>query len=56
MGGIRIEDDVWITNDGCQVLTNVPRKIEEIEAVMSGKSWSPVDKNRYYKNTYTMLD
>ena len=47
MGGIRIEDDVWITNDGCQVLTNVPRKIEEIEAVMSGKSWSPVDNNRF---------
>jgi Xaa-Pro aminopeptidase len=38
--GIRIEDDILITDDGCEVLTaDVPKKIEEIEALIaSGKN------------------
>lgn len=34
--GIRIEDDVLITKDGCQVLTEkAPKTIKDIEAIMS---------------------
>ena len=35
--GIRIEDDVVVTKDGCRVLTSgVPKEIDEIEALMAG--------------------
>jgi len=34
--GIRIEDDVLVTKDGCEVLTEAaPKEIDEIEALMA---------------------
>lgn len=34
--GIRIEDDVVVTKDGCEILTaDVPKSVEEIEALMA---------------------
>lgn len=38
--GIRIEDDVLVTKDGCHVLsTAAPKEIDEIEALMNAKSF-----------------
>ncbi|XP_054786246.1 uncharacterized protein LOC129292674 [Prosopis cineraria] len=38
-GGVRIESDMLVTADGCKNMTNCPREIHEIEAVMSGAPW-----------------
>jgi len=33
--GIRIEDDVLVTEDGCDVITaEAPKRIEDVEALM----------------------
>uniref|UniRef100_A0AAX7VHY3 Xaa-Pro dipeptidase n=1 Tax=Astatotilapia calliptera TaxID=8154 RepID=A0AAX7VHY3_ASTCA len=43
-GGVRIEDDIAVTADGIELMTCVPRTVEEIEAFMadSTKPFSPV--------------
>ncbi|XP_074521676.1 xaa-Pro dipeptidase [Halichoeres trimaculatus] len=43
-GGVRIEDDIAVTHDGIELLTCVPRTVEEIEAFMAkpAKLFSPV--------------
>ncbi|CAL8360007.1 unnamed protein product [Gadus morhua 'NCC'] len=43
-GGVRIEDDIAVTRDGVELLTCVPRGVDEIEAFMadSGKTLSPL--------------
>mmetsp|Transcript_19431 Transcript_19431/g.74606 ORF Transcript_19431/g.74606 Transcript_19431/m.74606 type:complete len:512 (+) Transcript_19431:25-1560(+) len=38
-GGVRLEDDILITEDGCENLTVCPRTVEEVEAVMAGGPW-----------------
>ncbi len=33
-GGVRIEDDIIVTEDGLENMTNVPKEVDEIEALM----------------------
>ncbi|KAJ3079161.1 hypothetical protein HDU99_000140, partial [Rhizoclosmatium hyalinum] len=42
-GGVRLEEDLIITVDGCENMTDVPRTVEDIEAVMSGQAWPSPD-------------
>ena len=39
MGGVRLEDNILITETGCESWTNVPRDVRDVEAVMAGASW-----------------
>jgi len=40
-GGIRLEDNVWVTEDGCENLTQTPRSPTEVLHVMKGGVWPP---------------
>jgi Xaa-Pro dipeptidase len=35
-GGVRIEDDVLVTADGCENLTRAPRTVKDVEAACAG--------------------
>lgn len=34
-GGVRIEDDITVTETGCELMTDVPRTVEDIESLMA---------------------
>ena len=38
-GGVRIEDDVIVIDGGAESMTDVPRTVKDIEAVMAGAAW-----------------
>lgn len=40
-GGVRLEDDIWVTESGCVNLTQCPRAMDEIVHVMKGGAWPP---------------
>lgn len=35
---MRIEDNIMVTDDGIELLTQVPRTVDEIEALMANNS------------------
>jgi len=41
-GGVRLEDVVVITSDGCENFTICPRTVKEVEHVCGGGKWPPV--------------
>jgi Xaa-Pro dipeptidase len=38
-GGVRLEDDMLITETGNDILSHVPRTVEDIESVLAGGEW-----------------
>jgi len=42
-GGVRLEDVVAITANGCDNYTNCPRTVNEVETVIGGGKWPPTE-------------
>ena len=40
-GGVRLEDDVFVTPAGCENLSLCPRTVDEVLAVKRGGAWPP---------------
>ena len=55
-GGVRLEDDILITLDGCENFTLCPRTVNEIEDVMGGGKWPPaIDEAPELKRRWVKL-
>lgn len=39
VSGIRIEDMFVVNEQGCDILTHLPRRVEDVEKVMAGEEW-----------------
>lgn len=48
-GGVRLEDDVVVTEDGVRNLTNCARTVEDVEGVMDGRI---VHRDQLFKKYY----
>ncbi|KAI5022165.1 hypothetical protein ZWY2020_058895 [Hordeum vulgare] len=55
-GGVRIESNLYVTAQGCKNLTNCPREIWEIEAVMAGMPWHSRDSCSTATTRWTIRD
>ena len=40
-GGVRLEDDVLVREDGPENLSVCPRTVREVESVLAGGAWPP---------------
>lgn len=43
VGGVRLEDDIVLHENGPEILNKVPRSVEQVEACMRGEDWTKVD-------------
>ncbi|KAA6426409.1 MAG: xaa-Pro dipeptidase [Trebouxia sp. A1-2] len=55
-GGVRIEDDVIVTADGARSMTNVPRTVADIEAVMAGAPWPRQQSSQQSKPEHMTME
>lgn len=39
VGGVRLEDDFLVTENGYEIFNDLPRTIEEVESCMRGEDW-----------------
>ena len=39
VGGVRLEDDIAMTENGPEILNRVPRTVQEVESCMRGEDW-----------------
>lgn len=55
-GGVRLEDDILITEDGVDNFTLCPRTVKEVESVLNGGPWPPlVDEAPFLKRHWVSL-
>jgi Xaa-Pro dipeptidase len=47
VGGVRIEENVMVTETGCELYTQVPRNLEDVEKVVSGAEWKSQGTKKY---------
>ena len=39
VGGVRLEDNFLVTETGYEILSDVPRTVEEVESCIRGENW-----------------